>query len=86
MQHIEGFDLLCFKDNIYIPQSLRQRVQTCTDETIRNTMPWPYLTQDAERSCSTCLVCQLTKKQRKRYGLFPPKEAESDPCAKSNVS
>jgi hypothetical protein len=79
MQHIEGFDLLCFKEKIYIPQSFRQSVQTCTEETIRNTMPWPYLTQDAESSRPTCLVCQFTKKQRKRYGLFPPKEAESDP-------
>jgi hypothetical protein len=26
MQHTEGYDLLCFKDKIYIPQCLRQRV------------------------------------------------------------
>jgi hypothetical protein len=23
IQHIEGYDLLCYKENIYIPQSLR---------------------------------------------------------------
>jgi RNase H-like domain found in reverse transcriptase/Integrase zinc binding domain len=91
MQHIEGYDLLCYKDKIYIPQSLRQRVlswyheyllhpgQTCTEQTIRNTMTWPGLTQDVERLCSTCPVCQLTKKERKKYGLLPPKTAESDP-------
>jgi Integrase zinc binding domain len=74
MQHIEGYDLLCFKDKIYIPQPLRQRVlswyneyllhpgQNCTEQTIRNTMTWPGLTQDLERFCSTCPVCQLTKK------------------------
>jgi hypothetical protein len=74
MQHIEGYDLLCYKDKIYIPQSLRQRVlswyheyllhpgQTCTEQTIRNTMTWPGLTQDVERLYSTCPVCQLTKK------------------------
>jgi hypothetical protein len=30
--------------------------------------------------CSTCQVCQMTKKEnnRKKYGLFPPKIAESD--------
>jgi hypothetical protein len=30
--------------------------------------------------CSTCQVCQMTKKEltRKRYGLLPPKLAESD--------
>jgi hypothetical protein len=26
IQHIEGYDLLCDKEKIYIPQSLRQRV------------------------------------------------------------
>jgi hypothetical protein len=25
MQHIEGYDLLCYKDKIYIPQSLKQK-------------------------------------------------------------
>jgi hypothetical protein len=29
--------------------------------------------------CSTCQVCQMTKKERKKYGLLPPKIAESDP-------
>jgi Integrase zinc binding domain len=43
-------------------------------------MMWPGLTQDVERLCSTCLVCQLTKRERKKYGLLPPKIAESDPC------
>jgi Integrase core domain/Integrase zinc binding domain len=38
---------------------------------------WPGLTQDVERFCSTCPVCQLTKKERKKYGLLPPKTAES---------
>jgi hypothetical protein len=30
--------------------------------------------------CSTCQVCQMTKKDSncKKYGLFPPKIAESD--------
>jgi hypothetical protein len=30
------------------------------------------------RLCSTCQVCQMTKKERKKYGLLPPKIAESD--------
>ena len=42
-------------------------------------MTWPGLTQDVEHLCSTCQVCQLTKKERKKYGLLPPKVAESDP-------
>jgi hypothetical protein len=28
--------------------------------------------------CSTCQVCQMTKKERKKYRLLPPKIAESD--------
>jgi hypothetical protein len=27
IQHIEGYDLLCFKEKIYIPQSLRQKTK-----------------------------------------------------------
>jgi hypothetical protein len=53
--------------------------QTRTEQTIRNTMTWPGLTQDVERLCSTCPVCQLSKKELKKYGLLPPKTAESDP-------
>jgi hypothetical protein len=43
-------------------------------------MTWPGLTQDVERLCSTCQVCQMTKKEntRKKYGLLPPKIAESN--------
>jgi hypothetical protein len=43
-------------------------------------MTWPVLTQDVERLCSTCQVCQMTKEAyvRKKYGLLPPKIAESD--------
>jgi Integrase zinc binding domain len=54
--------------------------QTCTENTIGNTMTWPGLTQDGERLYSTCPVFQLTKKERgcKKYGLLPPKVAESD--------
>ena len=42
-------------------------------------MTWPGLTQDVILLSSTCPVCQLTKNERKKYGLLPPKKAESDP-------
>jgi hypothetical protein len=60
IQNIEGYDFLCYKEMIYIPQSLRQRVlswyheyllhpgQTRTEKTISNTMTWPGITQDVE--------------------------------------
>jgi hypothetical protein len=91
MQHIEWYDLLCYNDEIYIPQSLRQRVlswyhehllhlgQTRTEMTIRNTMTWPGLTQDVKRLCSTFPVCQLIKRERNNYNLLPLKIAEPDP-------
>jgi hypothetical protein len=41
-------------------------------------MTWPALTQDVDRLCSTCQVCQMTKEERKKYGLIPTKIAESD--------
>jgi hypothetical protein len=45
-----------------------------------NTITWPGLTKDVERLCSTCQVCQITKKERTKYGMLPPpKIAESDP-------
>jgi hypothetical protein len=28
IQHIEGYDLLCYKEKIYIPQSLRQKIKS----------------------------------------------------------
>jgi hypothetical protein len=44
-------------------------------------MTWPGLTQDVELLCFSCPVCRLTKKEHEcmKYGLFPPKVAESDP-------
>jgi hypothetical protein len=62
IQHIEGYDLLCYKEKIYIPQSLRQQQrllswyheyllhpgQTRIEKTISNTMTWPGLTQDVD--------------------------------------
>jgi Integrase zinc binding domain len=76
VQHIEGYDLVCNKDKIYISQSSRQTQkviswyyeyllhpeQTDTEKTIRNNITWPELTQDVERLYSTCPVCQLTKR------------------------
>jgi hypothetical protein len=62
IQLIEGYDLLCYKEKLYIPQSLRQQQrvlswyheyllhlgQTRKEKAIRNTMTWPDLTKDVE--------------------------------------
>jgi hypothetical protein len=44
--------------------------QTRTETIIRNNMTWPGITQGFEH--------WLTKKERQKYGLLPPKIAESD--------
>jgi hypothetical protein len=43
-------------------------------------MTWPVLTQYVEHLSlsSTCQVFQMTKKEGKKYGLIPPKIAESN--------
>jgi hypothetical protein len=60
IQHIEGSDLVCYKEMIYIPQSLIQTLlswyheyllhpgQTRKENTIKNTMTWPVLSKDIE--------------------------------------
>jgi hypothetical protein len=60
IQHIEGYNLIFYKEKIYIPPSLRKRVlswyhefllhtgQTRTENNIGNTMTWPGLIQDVE--------------------------------------
>jgi hypothetical protein len=79
--------------NIYIPKSLRHRVllwyheylvhpgQTRTEKTIRN-IPWHGLILHKMLKIyflrSICQVFQMTKKERKKYGLLPPKIEESD--------
>jgi aspartate carbamoyltransferase regulatory subunit len=60
IQFIEGYDLHCYKEKIYIPQLLIQILlswyheyllhpgQTRKEKTIRNTMTWPVLSKDIE--------------------------------------
>jgi hypothetical protein len=43
-------------------------------------MAWSYSSKmlKIDWLCSTCQVCQMTKKAHKKYGLLPPKIAEYD--------
>jgi Integrase zinc binding domain len=91
MQDIEGYDLLCYKDKICIPQSLRVNVlswyheyllhpgQARTEKPNRNTMTRPGLTEDVECVCSTCPVCQLTKRSARNMDYCLPKEQNLTP-------
>jgi hypothetical protein len=100
IQHIEGYDLLCYKDN---KQDLHSSIIEINNKeycpgTMNIYFIWDRLEQKQKRLsgipwhglvlhkmlnidslCSTCQVCQMTKKERKKYGLLPPKIAESDP-------
>ena len=85
------FDLLCYKNRICIPISLQKRVITwyhgilChpgiirTEETIKQHFYWRNMRDQITKDVSLCGVCQSTKKQTKRYGLMPEKEAEFKP-------
>jgi hypothetical protein len=97
IQHIEGYDLLCYKD---IKQDLHSSIiETNSKEYCPGTMNIYFIQDRLEQKrlsgipshglvlhkmlnmdclCSTCQVCQMTKKERKKYGLLPTKIAESD--------
>ena len=94
---VEGEELIHFKDKIYVPPRLQQRIvawyheylahpgQTRTEATIRQQFYWPNIRQHVEQYCKTCKQCQLCKKQRKKYGHLPPKEAEANPWERVHV-
>ena len=46
------------------------------EATIRQNFTWPGLTPQVDNYCKTCHECQLFKKQQKKYGHLPPKQAE----------
>ena len=82
---IEKYKIITYKDKLYIPATLQQRViewyheylchpgENRTEETIRRTMTWPELRAQVRVFCRTCRKCQLCKKARKKYGQLPAK-------------
>ena len=85
---IENIKVMTYRGKIYIPFVLQKRVvawyheylahpgMTRTEATIRQHCTWPRLRTDVEYFCKTCQKCQTYKKQRKKYGHLPAKEAE----------
>ena len=53
--------------------------ETRTEETIRQHFTWKGLKVEVKRQCSTCHVCQVTKKVHKNYGKLPAKQPEVTP-------
>ena len=83
--------LICYKGKIVLPPTLQKRAvtwyhtqlchpgETRTEQTIRQHYWWNTLRADVHHICHTCAICQTCKKTSTKYGLLPPKEAESDP-------
>ena len=80
-----------YKHKIVVPQTLQKRVidfyhtTLChpginrTEETISQHFYWQNMQNDITKSVSTCAICQKQKKQRRKYGHLPEKEAEFRP-------
>jgi hypothetical protein len=94
---VEGIEVITYKDKIYIPQHLQQRVvawyheylvhpgQSRTEATIRQNFTWPNLRAHVYNFCRTCSQCQIYKKQRRKYGHLPATTAEITPWRRVNV-
>ena len=73
------------KDKIAVPKALQQRTvqwyhdilchpgQTRTEATIAQHFYWKNMRKDVERVCSTCPICQINKRNKKKYGHLPEK-------------
>ena len=83
--------LICYKDKIVIPKSLQKRVvlwyhnhlqhpgETRTELCVKQHFYWKNLRETVHNVVSKCHICQLTKKNKKKYGKLPEKIAESVP-------
>ena len=96
-KRIKGVEVITYQGKIYIPVQLQQRVvawyheylahpgESRTEAMIRQTCMWRNLRSHIQTFCKTCRSCQLLKKQRKKCGHLPPKEAEELPWSRVNV-
>ena len=85
---LEGETLISKNHRVAVPKTLQDRLvetyhnllqhpgSTRMEATIRHVFDFAGLREKVETYCKTCHVCQLSKKQRKKYGHLPPKEAE----------
>jgi RNase H-like domain found in reverse transcriptase/Integrase zinc binding domain len=86
--------LICHKNKIVVPNRLQKAEITwyhttiChpginrTEETIGQHLWWPNMREHITNYVKICPVCQRNKRRQKKYGLIPPKEAESTPWDK----
>ena len=84
IKKIEGQDLIMYRNRIYVPTTLRERVMdwyhtyllhpssTRMLSTIQSTMHWHGMRKDIEHFVKTCNICERCKKQKKKYGHLLP--------------
>ncbi len=85
---LEGVSLIGRNGKVAVPNALQDRLvdtyhtllqhpgMTRMEATIRHVFDFRGLREKVEEHCGTCHICQITKKQRKKYGLLPIKEVE----------
>jgi hypothetical protein len=87
-------DLLCWKNRIYVPEGLRQRIiqsehdskvaghfgRDRTLELLSRNFYWTNMEHDVRKYCSECEICQRTKAPRHaKHGLLHPLELVCKP-------
>jgi len=87
-------DLLCWKNRIYVPEGIRQRIiqsehdskvaghfgRERTLELISRNSYWVNMERDIRKYCSECDICQRTKAPRHaKHGLLHPLELACKP-------
>ena len=94
---LEGTELIAKYGKVVVPLALQDRLidtyhqllvhpgANRMEATIRHVFDFKGLRTKVEEHCRTCHICQLTKKQRKKYGLLPAKAAEVIPWKRVNV-
>ena len=94
---LEGVDVIAKEGKVIVPQTLQYKLvdayhdllchpgMTRMEATIRHVFNWRGLRETIENYCRKCKICQMTKKQRKKYGLLPTKETETIPWKRVNV-
>ena len=77
---IENQNLIMYRDKIFMSRRLQSRVvawhheylqhpgKKRTEETIRQWFHWPGIRHEVRTFCKTCELCQVSKKQQKKYG------------------
>lgn len=85
-QEFENYNLITYKNKMFIPTTLRARTLNWYHQylchpggdrlanTIKQVCHWPGITNQSRLYCKKCKICQKYKKRKIKYGQLPPKE------------